>query len=120
MQWLKVRGIFQLQNSFTPGAWGLNPTKGSPTRSKIDEKRTSLESALPVQQPAALSHHAQLPQRGLLATPGKDLWEALFLEKLLAETQTVIELCSLGKGTILLHLEHTVTLPYQAHILWKG
>ena len=44
----------------------------------------------------------------------------LFLEKLLAETQTVIELCSLGKGTILLHLEHTVTLPYQAHILWKG
>lgn len=50
--------------------------------------------------------------------PSRDLWDALFLEKLLVETQAVIELSSFGKGTILPHLECTVNpLPPPAESL---
>lgn len=36
--------------------------------------------------------HEQVLQRGLLAATSGDLWQALFLEKFLVQTQTVIEL----------------------------
>lgn len=38
--------------------------------------------------------HAHVQQRGRLAAPRRDLCGTLFLEKLLAETQTAIEQCS--------------------------
>lgn len=57
-------------------------------------------------------------QRGLQVAPSRDLWDALFLEKLLVETQAVIELSSFGKGTILPHLECTANpLPQPAESL---
>ena len=55
-------------------------------------------------------------QRGLLATHSRDFWGALFLDKVLVETQTVIELCSFGKGAILPQLTHTASVLY-LHLL---
>ena len=46
------------------------------------------------------------PIEGYAGCTSKDLCGSHFLEKILAETQTVIELCSFGSGTILPHLEH--------------
>ena len=57
------------------------------------------------------TYHAGVRQRGLLVTPSEKLWGALFLVKLLVEIQTVTELCSFGKGTILPHLECTARAP---------
>lgn len=48
------------------------------------------------------------PAEGTEAAPNRDLWGPHFLEKLLAETHTVMELCSFRKGTILPHLRCTV------------
>lgn len=68
-----------------------------------------------LQLPATPVYHALVPQRGQLDAPSRDSWSALFLEKLLAETQTVIELCSFGKGTVLPHLQHTAGTPLPWH-----
>lgn len=60
--------------------------------------------------------HAWFLQRGFLSVPRSDLWGAFFLEKLLVETQPVIELCSFGKGSNLLHLEYTTcSITWPAH-----
>ena len=52
---------------------------------------------------------ARVLHRGLLAAPCRDLLGDLFLEKHLVKTQTVNELCSFGKGTILPQLQQTAS-----------
>ena len=73
---------------------------------------TNLGSEVP--SPLATGNTSLLcmsPARGLLPAPCGDFWGALILEKLLAESQTVIELCNFGKGTILSHLKFTAGVP---------
>ena len=47
---------------------------------------------------------AQVVQKGLLAAPNRDLWCIRFLEKFLADSQIVTELCRFGKGSSLARL----------------
>ena len=57
-------------------------------------------------------YHAEVLQRGLLATTCGDVKRPLFfLGRLLEETQTVTTVCGLGKRASLLHLEHTADAP---------
>lgn len=79
----------------------------------------SLESALPGSPASDNTNlpvmtqfcHTQILQKGLQAVPSRKLWGALFLflEKFLAEIQTVTELCSFGKRTIPFHIKYTAS-----------
>ena len=61
--------------------------------------------------PGGLLCCAWVLKRGSAGSTHRGPWDTIFLWKLWAETQTVIELCSFGKGTILSHLECTAGGP---------
>lgn len=57
---------------------------------------------------------AQVMQKGLLDEPSSEIWGALFMGRLLVETQKVTELCGFRKGTSILDLQCTVSA-FPAH-----